>query len=124
MVSPPTEPGPRRTLSAVWMLAAMSSALLLVSGVYFTWDALPGAAAGARALIIAALVVGTVATAVALDRVQKGRWGLASIGALVAVVMPTGGAYIGNLLTLVLAGWTLVLFVRDRRRASGASSPT
>ena len=122
MTAPPTEFSPRRTLAPVWMLAAISSALLIVTGVYFAWDALPTADAGAKALIVSALVVGAVATAVALDRVQKERWGLASIAALVAVVMPTGYGYIGNVLTLALAAWTLVLFLRERRRGGVAQA--
>ncbi|WP_062290805.1 hypothetical protein [Demequina phytophila] len=102
------------------VLAVLSTVMLAGGAAWFTIAAWPTADAGAHLVIGACLAAGLACSFAAALLVRDGRWTWAAVAALVAVVTPTGFAYVGNAATFALALCAAVIAVRlrDRRRVA------
>lgn len=79
-----------------------------------------GASMTVRAILVGSIVIGLTASLFAVRSVQHRNWGWASGAAAIAFITPTGFVPIPRTMTLILAGWTLYLFFRDRKAAPRA----
>ncbi|WP_062519486.1 hypothetical protein [Demequina silvatica] len=102
------------------VLAVLSTVMLAGGAAWFTVEAWPAADAGAHLVIGACLAIGMACSVAAVLLARADRWGWAAAAALVAVVTPTGFAYLGNAATFALAvcAAALAARLRDRRRVA------
>ncbi|WP_062300133.1 hypothetical protein [Demequina maris] len=104
-------------------LAAASTLALAGAGAWFAVDAWSSLDPAWRPVVVACLVAGLAASVLALVGAVRGAWPLVAPAAVVAIVVPTGFAYVGNALTLALAivAGVLAVATRTRRRQPARS---
>ncbi|MDN4475965.1 hypothetical protein QQX09_08870 [Demequina sp. SYSU T00192] len=105
-------------------LAGASTLTLAGGGAWFALDGWASLDPAWMPAMVACLVAGIAASALALVWAARGAWHLAAPAALAAMAVPTGFAYAGNALTLalgVVAG-ALAVATRARRRQPARST--
>ncbi|WP_062527189.1 hypothetical protein [Demequina rhizosphaerae] len=105
-------------------LAAASTLALAGAGAWFAVDAWSSLDPAWRPAVAACLVAGLAASVLALMWAVRGEWILVAPAAVVALVVPTGFAYVGNALTFALAivAGVLAVATRARRRQPARST--
>ncbi len=96
-------------------LAVLTTVAMLIYSAMYASSVWADLEVSLRVLVAGSIIVGLSSSIFAARSVHHKNWGWASGAAALAFITPTGFVPIPRTMTLILAGWTLYLFFRDRR---------